>query len=57
MIILLLGFQTGIIGGRGYAKMLNIPYNQYITKNNSVNRTFILRQEERDAISKKEICL
>ena len=46
--------ETGIIGGRGYAKMLNIPYVQYITKNTSVHRTFILRQEERDTISKKK---
>ena len=46
--------ETGIIGGQGYAKMLNISYTQYITKNNNINRTFILRKEERDNSSKKK---
>ena len=46
--------ETGIIGGQGYAKMTNIPYVQYITKNKKVNRTFILRKEERDNVSKKK---
>jgi len=46
--------QTGIIGGEGYAKIRNIPYIQYISKNKNINRTFILREEERDNISKQK---
>lgn len=46
--------ETGIVGGKGYANISNIPYEQYITKNNEVNRTFILREQDRDNISKKK---
>ena len=46
--------QTGIIGGEGYAKIRQIPYLQYISKNKNINRTFILREEERDTISKQK---
>ena len=46
--------STGIEPGKAYAKTLELPYFQAITKNPDVNRTFILSGEERDRVSKKK---
>lgn len=46
--------ETGIIGGEGYANIMKIPYIQYISKNKNINRTFILKETERDAVSKQK---
>jgi amidophosphoribosyltransferase len=46
--------STGIEPGKAYAEKLNLSYRQAITKNPSINRTFILPNEERDKVSKKK---
>jgi len=47
--------SSGIISAERYAKELNLPYSQFITKNINSNRTFILKNdEERDKASKKK---
>ena len=46
---------TGIKSAILYAKILNIKYNQYITKNPKINRTFILKNNlERNKVSQKK---
>ena len=37
---------SGIISGKNYAKLLNLPYKQIITKNKNTNRSFILPSNE-----------
>ena len=46
--------STGIIPGKKYAETTGLIYQQAITKNVGVNRTFILDGEERDRASKKK---
>jgi amidophosphoribosyltransferase len=38
--------NSGIIPGKNYAKLLNLPYKQIISKNKNTNRSFILPSNE-----------
>lgn len=50
--------STGIASGMGYANRLSIKYEQIIVKNENINRTFILENnEERDKKSKEKYIL
>ena len=50
--------STGIASGMGYADRLSVKYEQIIKKNENINRTFILENnEERDKKSKEKYIL
>jgi amidophosphoribosyltransferase len=47
--------NSAIESAMGYAEEMNYEYQQYITRNANINRTFILKDnKERDRISKKK---
>jgi amidophosphoribosyltransferase len=47
--------NSAIESAKGYAEEMNYEYQQYITRNANINRTFILKDnKERDRMSKKK---